>query len=219
MKKEKTSKFLEITALVVAIIGLTVGFAAYSGTIQIEYEYHVAPNQATFNVNLTSNPHKIVVGKITPTTTGGAVGGRATIDDAKDPVIRHLHAVFSKPGQTVTYKFYARNIGEYKAYLNNIIFNNIEKTNSFKNCYVSKNGKVEPSDETVKKICDGISISVKVGNLEPTTKSIYNINNHTIKTGTYEEIIVTISYNGDVNSSSQFSVDFGDITLNYSSID
>lgn len=219
MKKEKTNRILAITALIVGIIGLTVGFAAFSGTLQIEYYYNGSPNHATFNVNLTSNPHKIVVGKITPTTTGGAIGGRATIDHAEDPVIRHLHAVFTEAGQTVTYKFYARNSGEYRAYLNNIIFKNFSKETQNKYCYVVKEGKVEPSDETIKKVCDNISISVKVGDAEATTSSIYNIDNHVIKTGAYEEITVTISYNGKVNSSSEFRVDFGDIVLNYNSMD
>lgn len=219
MKREKTNRALAITALIVGIIALTVGFATFSGTLQIENYYDESSNNATFAVTLSSNPNKVVVDNISPTTTGGAVGGEATIDNTSDLVIKNLHAAFTEAGQTVTYKFYARNTGEYKAYLNNIIFQNFSKDANNKYCYVVKEGKVAPSDQTIKNVCDSISISVKAGDDEATISSIYSIDNHVIETGTYEEIVVTIAYNGKVNSSSQFGVEFGDIVLNYNSID
>lgn len=216
--KDNKNRNLSILALIVCVLGLSMGFAAYTGTIIINKDPLGEPNRETFKVRFSSDSKKVIEGSIIPTTTEGAVGSNAVIYNSQYSVIKGINASFTKKGQTVTYKFYARNIGKHKAYLNDIIFQYI-KNNKTKYCYVSKVGLVEPDIETINEVCSNISISVKVGNDYKTYKSVFDIDKHILNPGENETIIVTISYNGDVKSSSEFKVEFGDIHLIYGYID
>lgn len=67
--------------------------------------------------------------------------------------------------------------------------------------------------------CNGISISVKVGGDEPVSESTGLMNTHPLEIGSNEQVVVTISYAKDSSrADAPFSVEFGDVTLTYSTI-
>ncbi|MBR6690338.1 MAG: hypothetical protein IKL65_03300, partial [Bacilli bacterium] len=143
------------------------------------------------------------------------LGDPATIDNSSNPTISGLNAKFTAPNQSVTYTFYARNTGEFLAYLNYITFANVEGASSNKVCTASDG----TSQALVDQACNGISMSVKVGNLEAVTTSQSSIQNHTLATNTSEVVTVTISYAENAAlADGAFNVSFGDVSLIYSSI-
>lgn len=52
MEKQRQMKLLSIVALVVAIIGMTLGFAAFSTTLSISSSATVTPNSEDFKISL-----------------------------------------------------------------------------------------------------------------------------------------------------------------------
>ena len=52
MEKERQVKLLSIIALVVAITGMTLGFAAFSTTLNISSSATVTPNSSDFKINV-----------------------------------------------------------------------------------------------------------------------------------------------------------------------
>ena len=146
-----------------------------------------------------------VTGSVAGTWSGGASGGSATISGT---TISGLKANFTAPGQSVTYSFYAHNVGSYLAYLRKVSFG------TGKNCVAGTN----TNSEMVNSACDDISVSVTVGG------SVYSndeeVIGHSLAVGAYENVVVKMTYssNGAV-ADGDFSVSFGDISLEYSSVD
>lgn len=123
MEKDRSSKVVAIAALIVAVVGLGIGFAAFSSTLTINSSATVNPTN-TFKVQFSKESSALTKGTVSGVVAGeGAVAADATISDADDYLIADgLAATFTAPGQTVSYTFYARNTGEYIAYLRSITF-------------------------------------------------------------------------------------------------
>jgi hypothetical protein len=87
------------------------------------------------------------------------------IDNSANPKITNFKASFIRPGQFVEYYFYARNEGEYTAYLNSINFIG-EKV-------------CEEVDGTTKSLvdaaCSGINITVSVEGVNGFTAIDYDV--------------------------------------------
>ena len=206
---KKKQKIITIVALIVMIIGMSIGFAAFSTNISISSSAGVAPSAADFHVKFSASESSVVTSQVTPSTSG-ATGEKATINNSGTmPTISGLKANFTAPGQSVTYTFYVHNTGDYTAYLKNIIFENASGKSSHK-----------ATDSLVAAACNSISITAKVGaaTYSQTTNSITN---HSLaaKSGK-ETVVVTISYaSGGSKADGDFSVAFGDIKLEYKSTD
>ena len=95
MEKNRNAQVIAIIALVVRVVGLSIGFASFSSAIDKVEVNEIVP---------TAEPTSL-------TTTN------ATIDNSVDPTISNLSATFTEPGQSVVYKFYAYNAGELNANL------------------------------------------------------------------------------------------------------
>ena len=133
MEKQRHIKILSIIALVVAIAGMSLGFAAFSATLNISSSATVTPDSSNFKVafstsSSTPGEHE----NITYTKTGSA-------EDASQIVINNtsvmgVNAKIVNPGDSIIYNLFAYNEGLYNAYLNKIIFNNIDGLNTNKKC-------------------------------------------------------------------------------------
>ena len=217
MERGRTLQFVTIIALTICVIGLSIGFAAFSNVLNIKPNANVTPNSNSLNVDFSSKENEVVTGEIVPTVNPiNLTATNAIIDNTNAPTISNLNATFTNPGQSVTYEFYAYNAGELDAFLKSIIYSNVTGQSSNKVCTAS----VGTTDSLVQSACNGISVKVKVGSESVTTGSVANINNHSLATKTGEKIIVTIEYaeNAQVTDG-DFTVSFGDIALNYSSVD
>lgn len=217
MEKNRTVQLIAILALVVGVIGLSIGFAAFSNTLKIKSSATVAPDKDTLNVDFSSSPTEVEANEITAVSNPvGLITTKATIDNTSDPVIKNLSATFTQPGQKATYSFYAYNAGQLQAYLKSIIYANVPDNTTNKVC-TAKEGT---TDALVQKACNGISVKVKVGSEAETNSSVASISNHALTKGQAEPVTVTLEYAQDADrADGDFTVAFGDITLNYSSVD
>lgn len=222
MEKHRSSKIVAISALVVALVGLSVGFAAFSNSLKISSSATVTPDEDTFNVDFSSSNTALETNNIEAVVSDPkVVATAATIDNSGDPTISNLSATFTNPGQTATYTFYATNIGQYIAYLKDIKYGSVLQTSNTKVCTAKTNANGTTTTESLMNAaCNDIIVKVKVGAENETDTDVNNIVNHSLGINAFEPVTVTIEYrtNGAV-ADGVFSVAFGDITLDYSSVD
>ena len=217
MEKNRTGQVIAVIALVVGVIGLSIGFAAFSNTLKIQSSATVSPDVNTFNVDFSSSNTELLTNNITPSKSLDTLTATdAKINNSGDPTISNLSATFTEPGQTVTYNFYAYNVGELTAYLKSIVYSNVTGQSSTKVCTAGE----DTDADLVSKACEGISLSVTVGNEAETTSGIASISNHSLAKDAAELVTVKLSYSADAErADGDFTVAFGDVSLNYSSVD
>ena len=230
MENERSSKVVAIVALCVGVVGLSLGFAAFSSTLTISSSAGVKPNSETFNVDFSTTDAtgadvEITTDPVVPTKNPDSIeAANATIDNVDEPTITGLKANFTAPGQSVTYTFYAHNAGEYEAFLNSILINETsEGSGKTKICTASPQSESNPNpanQDLVDDACEAISLSIKVGDEAVTNTSIPSITGHSLAQDTSELVTVTIDYAVDgPRADGNFSVAFGDITLVYDSVE
>ena len=222
MEKDRGTRVIAIVALVVGVVGLTIGFAAFASNLTISSSAEVTANQSNFNVDFTSTSSgEVSTSDIVPIKNPTTItASNGTISNSGDPTVTGLHATFSEPGQSATYTFWAKNIGSYVAYLNSITIGNATSSETYKKC----TAKNTTTQSLVDDACAGISMTVAVSNgtasQAATSSSVATINNHSLALNGYDEIVVTISYaSGSAIADGDFDVAFGNITLAYSSVD
>ena len=217
MEKNRKIQMIAIVALVIGIVGLSIGFAAFSSVLNIQTSANVKPDSSTLNVDFSTAEDKMEIAEIIPTATPNSlVTTNGVIDNSGDPTISKLSATFTEPGQSVVYKFYAYNAGELNAYLKSIVFSNVTDQNTTKICTAGQG----TTDALVQKACDKISVKIKVGNELETTTGKASITGHTLSKSNGELVTVTLEYEaGADRADGDFTVAFGNITLNYSSAD
>ena len=213
MNDNKTYRIIAVVALLLGVVGVTLGYAAFSSTLTISSSAEVTPDASTFNVDFSSSSSSVVANDITPSLSAvvtNFTASDAVIDNTSDPTISNLKATFTAPGQSVTYTFYSYNAGQYIAYLNSIVFS------GSKTC-TAKTGTQQSLVDTA---CNGISLSIKVGSEAVTTTSIATISGHSLGINNAEEIVVTISYlQGSGVADGDFDVVLPSIILTYDSAD
>lgn len=219
MEKNRNNKIITIIALMVAVAGLTLGFAAFSRVLTISSSATVTPNDSDFKTAFSSSNTELASGDIQGVATGGATAGTAKISGT---TISNLTANFSAPGQTVKYTFYENNSGNYDAYLTNATFNTVTGSNPASNkvCTKVTTGLTEAeyaTESLVNAACNAISIKVDVGSTLTLTGTT-QVNTHTLQKGAFTPIVVTIAYDSNgARADGPFDVSFGNITMTYSS--
>lgn len=204
MKKEIDFKYALLLIIVAVICFMGVGFAAFTNTLTIKSSAEVTADENNFKVLFSSNSTSNSTTAITPTKNPTTLtANSATVSDL---TLSNLGATFTQPGQSVTYTAYVRNTGVYDAYLKSVSVGP-------KTC-TAKTGTTET---LVTQACNGISVSVKIGNDTALTQSNSSISGHKLEKSTYETVVVTFEYKtGSAYADGDFSVVFGDITLDYS---
>ena len=209
MEKNRNQKLLMIITLVLAVASLSIGFAAFSVSLNISSQATISPNSDTFSVKFSTNKDSLIVSAVTPsdnpynlTTTNG------TIDNSTNPIIKNLSVTFTEPGQYVEYTFYARNEGEYTAYLNNINFI------GNKTC----TGDQEATDALVQMACESINITATIGNVTYTETT--PITDHTLNKKTGEQVKIRLEYSTTgTYVDGPFTINFPYISVVYSTLD
>ena len=209
MEHNRKQKLLMIVALVLSIASLSIGFAAFSTTLNISSSANVTPNSDTFSVKFSTNQNSLVVGAVTPSSkTSGITTTDGVIDNSTNPTITNLSATFTNPGQYIEYTFYARNEGEYTAYLNNINFI------GNKTCL----GNGDATESLVQSACESINITATIGGTTYTETT--PITGHTLNKKTGEQIKVRLEYASSGTAvDGAFSITFPNVALIYSTID
>ncbi len=218
MDKNKGTKIIAIIALIVAVIGLSLGFAAFSSILTIQSSAEVTPDETDFSNNI-----KFVTtegsGNSVTASGQGATGDNATLGDSQ---ISNIKAHFTKPGQSVTYSFKVKNESSYDAYLKSIIFGNANGDSKPIVCKAADGTDASLVEEA----CKGIYVTVTVGEGDGTKAVATNgsndeIDEHKLAKKLGEEpVTVKIEYKtGSGVADGKFDVVIGDVKLNYSTQD
>ena len=208
MEKQRQIKILSIVALVLAISAMTLGFAAFSTTLNISSSASVTPNSTNFSVVFSANPSSSVNTVEPSYTTEGATATPGKIVNSTTPTLTNLSANFTAPGQYVEYTLYIRNVGQYTAYLNNINYLG-EKT-----CIAESHA----TESLVQSACENINVNVEIEHQSFTETS--PITNKSIDTNSMTPMTVIISYAfGAPPVDGSFKITFPSISLVYSTVD
>ena len=227
----KNRQGLTIAALIIAIVGLSIGFAAFSNTLTINSSASVNPDPSTLNIVWSSSSSSAATSDITPTLSPSNVTG-FDADDAEivssGKTLSNLNVAFTQPGQSVTYSssLYVYNAGQLQAQLTGIEFENATGANTYKKCVAATkdtnnqdltSGEMATSS-LVDAACEGITVSVTIGtasNVTPTTVD-KTLNYQLINAGSSLTASVTISYNGSYVDG-PMEVTIGDIKIHATS--
>ena len=219
MSDNRGYKVIAIVALLIGVIGVTLGYAAFQNTLTFTPSADVTANNGLFNVDFSSDSDSAatnaIVADLSPNNVTGFTATNGSISNSGNPTVTGMKATFTAPGQTATYTFYARNVGSFKAYLNGITFTGT-KTCSAKQGVTATNDYVQAA-------CSGISMSVTIGedaNAPVYTSSNSSINNMDLDIGDSVQITVTLTYAANSSQSDgDFDVTFPSVTLTYDSVE
>lgn len=218
MEKERGSKIIVIIALCVGVVGLSIGMAAFASNLVIQPSASVSPSSSEFNVVFSNATKGTVEGDATastPSISQENITLSKTGEEASASVIRGLSAIFTGPGQKVTYTFDAENVGKYIAYLNSVVYSNAQGKSEFKSC-TPGTGTTASLVETA---CDDIKLKLTIGGKEYSTTN-ENIVSHTLAAQASDSIVVEIEYElkGTQDSPTNTLAD-GDFTVNFGNIE
>ena len=240
MEKERGGKAIAIVALLIGVVGLTIGFAAFSNTLRVSSQAEYNPDNNIFNVDFSSEAGTLTDGNLAPKTltpaTDGPTGATATISNASDPTITGIKATFTEPGQSVVYEFYTRNAGQMEAFLRGVTFETATPAagevsgvttvgSGFKTCtQLTKGTPGNPATvTTMTAACEDITLTLSVGTENMTggkARAAFtpSATAHDLAVSGEEKVTLTISYPaGSDRADGDFTVNFGDISFLYSS--
>jgi len=208
MRNSTGSKYVIVFALLISVAALSLGFAALTSTLTIKSSATVSTSPENFKVELSTAANTTSSGSVNATldpSSGGPTADAATLNAT---TISGIKAKFTNVGQTVTYTFYARNTGEFLAYLNSVNLGS-------KTCTAGTG----TNQSYVNAACNGITMKVKVGTDEYSTSNT-SITNKTLATGANVQVQVIVNYASNASTADgDFTVAFGDTTLIYGSAD
>ena len=163
MRKDRKIQMLSIVALVLAITGMSLGFAAFSSTLTISSSATVTPNSDDFSITflgLDENGEYTSESSIYPISENNISGNIATISNGKVPTISNLKASFTEPGQSVIYSYKNLNTGLYNIYMKSWLFDLLDGMNDVIECVPAENSDV--SSELLYNACQDIDVKVQV---------------------------------------------------------
>lgn len=211
MEKDRSAKIIAIVALVIAITGLSLGFASFSQNLTIKASADVKPEDDKFKVRFSTTQDSVITGELSGevTPSGSGIAENATLSDTK---IEDIKATFSKDGGVITYNFYVRNDGEMDAFLKSVVFSNVKPV-------CTAVDSTNTNDSLVQAACDKVKISLTVdGHTYSATDN--TISNVILSKQTGATVKVELkAESGATTVDGNYTVDFGSITLNYNSKD
>ena len=225
MRTKKQSKIMAIVALCVSIVGLTLGFAAFSNTLTISSSATVSPDSSDFNINaygienwtadyptydmFTSN-------SISKPRLGGSKSATTAkiSDNGKAITISDLSVEMIEPNNDVVYSFLIKNEGEYTAYLDTTLFDEM---------YNGMGGQCTPGKDATKELVDGACDYISmISWLEGSDgATISSAGDYELAKGDYIVLTIVIGYSdvdGVVRADGDFSVTFDDMNLSFTSV-
>lgn len=141
---------------------LSVGLAAFSSTLNIKSGMTISPSPDNFKLGLSCSSDRSDECELAPTSDNPELvekSSKAIIDNSNGKLeIKNLNFYFTEPGQSLTYTFYVRNIGNLNAYVEYFGQRNIEGYNRAIRCTAGEG----TSQALVNQLCDASSESFKL---------------------------------------------------------
>lgn len=228
MEKTRQMKMLSIVALVLAITAMTLGYAAFSTTLNISSSATVTPNSDDFKVNVygfetfddfeqfQSNDLSIDGISLSDSKAiaveenASATSTIANINNSAH-TITNIKAEFSSEDNAVTYPFIIKNEGKYDVYVDTSPFNDGSEFRVNPVCTPGEGASLE----LVNSACSKLHLTVFIVNRETgETEHVYN-QNYKIKVNQYIILAVGIESSGSYPDG-PFTAEFPEIKLNFS---
>ena len=230
MEKERHVKILSIVALVVAIVGMTLGFAAFSNTLTISSGATVNPSSDEFKIkiygfkdqNLVADPESIwnytdsdLSDSFGVSANFDATGSTVSIDNSNH-TISNMRVNFGSTVGAVQYAFVIKNEGLYDAYL--------DLTGMIENESVNVLGKhstatCTPGDGAtpalVESACGGIQAIATFIDKETNDIKFTRDDYYKIPVGGSEVVYVVFNYEGPF-ADGPFEAEFTDFQFKFS---
>ena len=214
MERTRSTKMIAIVALVFAVIGVSVGFAAFSTTLNISDAQALVGSNAGNN-EAFKNSLKIKSVSCTQTAEEGAAIGNISSDGFS---WTGAQVTLSKPNDTVTCTAVVENTSEFDAYLTGVSIagsitcdgtgNNV--ANACNSLKLTATGKGSGSD--------AVSSSATARGTTITNNTTIT-GNKIVKTNGQGSISFTVLYEGTSVSDGDFTATLPAITFSYSTVD
>ena len=120
MERERSGKVIAIATLIVGIIGLSLGFAAFSTSLNITSSADVPIDASVWNVGFSTEDDAMTPGNVTGS------GSNGTLALTQFVISQGTNAVLNTTNNSsVEYDFYIYNGGDLDAYLNTVTMGNL----------------------------------------------------------------------------------------------
>ena len=220
MEKSRKVKFIIMITLMVAISAMSLGFTAFSATLNISSSASVTPSSDDFKLHLhNQTTHTSDLSSQIANIVGynGAIAGTpAKYLPTNSLSIHPFGGTFTAPGQYIELKAYIVNEGYYDAYLGDIIYNNVDGTDSFVSCTIPSDS--DASQALVDAACDDFTVNVEIDDNLITKDETY-LYGYVLPQGEAASLTIRIIYdeNGD-RADGAFYVQFGSITIDFGTV-
>ena len=218
MEKDRSSKIIAIVALIVGIVGLTVGFAAFTRDLNITFSESNVKVSGDLDVKILASSNAGDTSKTVAGTLNGATSALDATISTDGLTISNLDATFNDKNQSVEYDFYIYNNSEYDSYLKKVEFLNYSGNSINKVC-TAVSGTTQ---SLVDAACEDISLTIDIGGETVLDTKDANFTVPKITKGQTSAAKIVISYNGGDDSAvvpnGDFKINFGGIKLSYSSL-
>lgn len=235
MKEKRTTKIIAIIALCITVVGITLGFAAFSNTLTISSSATVTPDSSDFDVNIYSVPDWKGSDDFTDVSlyTSDSMGvpisytGEQTTataasisNNGQSISISNISVNMKEPYDGASYVFMIKNEGQYDAYLD---ASNLEQ-------YYYMHGTCTPGEGTTPEYVSSVCNDIRVGfefalkNGDGLEDALEENSSYKLKKGEYIFLYLSVDYGymedftGTVRADGPFTVDFSDIDLKFSSV-
>lgn len=230
MRKNRQVKLVAILTIFVSILGLTLGFAAFSNVLTISSSATVTPNSSDFKLVIYGAADANNIGDIDKTITSLTESDpysdppretKKAIINNETLTISNLDVTFKEPGDYFAYYFKIKNEGKYDAYITKSDFEKILNISNTKTC-VAAAGTTETM---VQDACEFIEVSANLYDYSTygviNSESLLQSDDYVkIPVGSYASLVVEFNYRGKdvVRADGEFIVNFDDIKLNFSTV-
>ena len=222
------NKKITVAALIVAVLSLSIGFAAFSNSLNIKSSANVNPSDKDFKIVFSKERDTFVSGNEIINATGDINENtkKGSINATGD-TLYNLETEFTTPGESVEYSLYIKNIGAYNAVLNKLEIEEAELTsditvdnyyivdNGSVKCYAKKDPQNKANEQLLKEACNNIKLKVKLQQESVYITSTKEFDSYVINKGESESVTVTLEYTGDTVADTGFNVVFGSVKMNY----
>ena len=240
MRKNRQMQLILILAICVSIVGISLGFAAFSNTLTISSSAIVKPDQKDFflrayglaEANMDEDLWSYEPYKSTNISKPFIYGGSATDaviessngENGKNEItISNLHMTWTEPDQAVEYWFMIKNEGHYDAYIAQSEFDKLVNLNESIICTAITG----TSEDMVENACDYMDIHIEAHSSDQTIQldkdggtgeNYIKINKYTSESDfDYITIALVIQYKLDARADGDFKVTFPNISLEFTS--
>lgn len=238
MKQNKQTRLVAILTIFVSIVGLTLGFAAFSNTLTISSGATVSPNASDFKMRVygadanSEDFADIAIESYTlrdksipySVSSDLPISMNDAVISEDGLTISNMSATFQNVGESVAYHYAIKNEGKYDAYLDlnryAHLYDLVETVDV--TCTARPGTRQDLVDQTCENIDYYITFYDENGNLiEGQYYVVMNgIDYLKIPVGSYMFVNVTISYvdNNSVFADGDFDVELEDITFDFSTV-